>query len=215
MLAYSGRDQPFSFFNRMRATAEHMRGQVQDRATDAQDWLGNAELTRRIMPQETAAIGGVSLEGDLRSVATTLATRFSATEQGSAYYADGMQVYITDGPRTPHDQADRMYDKLAKGGTDAVMSLYSRKDLAQEGCDEWTKHEGEPAHVIIRALAAIIQSQVDRGQYISKHLLGMGFDVRTRDMSGDQLDEFIDCVNNFERTRQVFEGDHLHVEVTS
>ncbi|MFT7578923.1 MAG: hypothetical protein ACI9MR_000585 [Myxococcota bacterium] len=98
------------------------------------------------------------------------------------YYAKTRRkLVITSGTRDPRDQADAMYKKLRAGSTlrgyrnqrainplKAVYSTGRRK--------RWKKRK------IVDAMGKIIQGQVDRGVYISRHLKAGAVDIRSRGM---------------------------------
>jgi len=92
------------------------------------------------------------------------------------------RLTITSGSRTPAQQADAMYDKLAAG--DNILALYREQSAARAIKAAFDKARSENAS---RATAAaeitrVIEQQVRSGIYISRHLLHGAVDIRTRDL---------------------------------
>jgi hypothetical protein len=94
--------------------------------------------------------------------------------------ATGKTLTVTDGVRTPMDQAERIYYKLShgdfhtyKGPQGAEMAKIYRTGAAS----------GKSKSQILSDMAATIDSNFRNGHPISKHLLGKGVDFRVSDMS--------------------------------
>jgi hypothetical protein len=71
--------------------------------------------------------------------------------------------------------------KKARGGKSALVGLYRDHKRAEEIWDAYdkahkagTREDGE-----VEAMTAVIRNQVNKGEYISRHLTGRAFDVRT------------------------------------
>lgn len=72
------------------------------------------------------------------------------------------------------------------------MRLYLHHDLAEKIWDAYAKahkagagEEGE-----VGAMTAVIRDQMDKGEYVSKHLTGYAFDVENQTMSSCERDSF-------------------------
>lgn len=112
----------------------------------------------------------------------------------------GLTLVVTDGSRTPRRQAEELLASLEQGVN--VWGLYSQDDLVTEAM------EGYPD---LDAMEAILQSQVDRGLYLSDHMRGDAVDLRTRGLSADQVDLVMATAVEL-GAQALDEGDHVHVE---
>ncbi len=124
----------------------------------------------------------------------------------------GKNLTITDANRTPRDQADRMYNKIANGQADGLYknkaALAEIKQAYAEG-----KARGESPAQIKDRMGAVIQKQVDRNVFVSRHLRGQGADVRINDMSRSDRAAFQQAVAKAGGATILNEGDHWHIEV--
>ena len=90
----------------------------------------------------------------------------------------GRRLVVTSGVRTPESQAQAMLKKKQAG--EDLHDLYAQDSLVDElfavpeTLEDWT---------------AVLQSQVDRGFYISDHMRGDAIDIDDYDASGKQLDK--------------------------
>lgn len=123
----------------------------------------------------------------------------------------GRNLTVTDGDRTARDQADRMYARF-RGGN---FGGYLNRTLLAEITAAYREGErrGESPLQIRDRMAQTIQNQTDRGQYISRHLVGQGADVRIRDMSASDRAAFLRAVETIGGATQLNEGDHWHIQV--
>ena len=94
--------------------------------------------------------------------------------------ATGQTLVVTDGARTPHDQAERIYYKFSHGDFSTYKSPQADQLAAvyRQG-----RASGKSRSQILNDMAAIIDHHFRNGHPISKHLLGMGVDFRTKDMT--------------------------------
>lgn len=97
------------------------------------------------------------------------------------FFATGKSLVVTDGQRTVAEQASAMLAKLTKDGVEKVRGLYANKSLVNEVIVAYQSKTTAAAR--LAAMTATIQSQVDRDEYISRHLTGMAFDVRSNGMT--------------------------------
>jgi hypothetical protein len=151
-----------------------------------------------------------SLKDD--SVILTAEGERKAREIADAYFKEtGKDIVITDGIRTPTDQAARFYDKLQDGES---MSIYKNKDAAKEIEDAYTRsiQSGKGKVEVIQGMSAVIQAQVDKGVYISRHLEGHGFDVRFDGMTESQKASFIKAARLVVGADPLVENDHFHIQ---
>ncbi|MDC3954192.1 hypothetical protein [Polyangium jinanense] len=94
------------------------------------------------------------------------------------------RLVVTGGTRTPQRQAQLMYDKLKRG--DDVVALYENKAAATEVQRAYREaaSRGEKRKGTIRAMREVIEAQIGRGTYVSKHLKSGAVDVRSWNMDG-------------------------------
>lgn len=121
---------------------------------------------------------------------------------------------ITSGYRSPRRQAEAMYVKLAVGGS---LALYKRQDLTRPLLDAYRQGRKKrwKKDRIVTAMAEVLQSQVDRGQYLSRHMRGLAFDVRSTGMSSRQRQALLAAVREVGQMRIIHERrpPHYHIEV--
>jgi hypothetical protein len=124
------------------------------------------------------------------------------------------RIHITSGVRPPRAQARAMYGKLMAGGS---LSIYRRAALVEpirkvyrEGKKKRWKKER-----IIAAMAAELQGQVDAGRFLSRHLAGRAFDVRSTGMRKKTRATFRRVAREVGGLRVLEEGrpPHFHLEV--
>ncbi|HRE87657.1 MAG TPA: hypothetical protein PK095_00840 [Myxococcota bacterium] len=121
---------------------------------------------------------------------------------------------ITSGYRSPRRQAEAMYVKLAVGGS---LALYKRQDLTRPLLDAYRQGRKKrwKKDRIVAAMAEVLQSQVERGQYLSRHMRGLAFDVRSTGMSAKQRQALLAAVREVGQMRIIRERrpPHYHIEV--
>lgn len=93
------------------------------------------------------------------------------------------RLVVTGGTRTPERQAKLMLEKLTHG--EDIVALYENKAAATEVRDAYrdglARKLKRPA--LVKVLKGVIDGQVARGVYVSKHLQSGAADVRSRDMT--------------------------------
>lgn len=91
----------------------------------------------------------------------------------------GLRIKVTSGARTPEEQAQAMYDKLQNGGG---LSIYANQTAAAEvqAAYDLARKSGAGMTDTVASMASVIQDQVGRGVYISKHLTNMAIDISTQ-----------------------------------
>ena len=70
------------------------------------------------------------------------------------------------------------------------------------------KASGNTNSQIIAAMSMTIQSQINKGVYISIHLQGRAIDVRTDGLNRTEFEKALMCVAH---RNHIYEGDHYHV----
>lgn len=140
----------------------------------------------------------------LGDVAAKAGVRLTA---GQKRYADMLQqavsfaITVTSGNRTPEEQASAMMNKWKAKGAQELYKVY-RSNRAI--IDELLK-----APKTVSAWAAIIR---DQGMKLSRHLWSGAVDLRTRDLTPDQVEQIKRAVTQT-GGRAYVEYDHLHVDL--
>jgi len=126
------------------------------------------------------------------------------------HIATGKTLTITDGDRTPLEQAYMMIRQIRKG----ELGLYTQKQAAAEVKKVYDagmiakKNDNQ----IAQDIEKVIQKQIDKqGIYISRHLRNRGADVRSRDMSVKERTAFKQAATKH-GVEVLKEGDHLHLQ---
>ncbi len=107
------------------------------------------------------------------------------------YLLTGRELEVTSGLRTADKQAREMRKK-ATHGKSALIGLCKSAKLAD---DIWEAYDnahkaGTGERGETEAMAAVIRDQVNKREYVSKHLSGYAFDVRNRTMNSCERDSF-------------------------
>ncbi len=103
----------------------------------------------------------------------------------SRYFkATRKRLVVTGGTRSPQRQAQLVFDKLKHG--DDIIALYENKTAATELRNAYRDAvaKGLKRKATIRAMNDVIEAQIARGIYVSKHLKSGAVDVRSWDMEG-------------------------------
>lgn len=119
--------------------------------------------------------------------------------------AVSFDVTITSGTRTAGQQARAMASKIQRGHN--LYELYAQDDLVSE----ILAVIGSTTSPDVAAMAEVIADQVARGRFISRHLRDDALDVRTRNLSADQVAELVATVEQL-GGEALDEGDHVHLE---
>jgi len=126
----------------------------------------------------------------------------------------GRKIVITDGTRTAAQQALQVYNKIIKND----LTIYTNHNAANEikAAFDLAKSQGKPKAEILKAMAAVIEGQVARGDFISKHLTGRAFDVRNHDMTANLQAVFKQVAQTVGGVTVLPEGTppHFHVQLT-
>lgn len=148
---------------------------------------------------------GVELGARMESVLGRIAREF--------HRRTGRGIVITSGTRSSRDQAEAMYDKLRLG--QRLTSLYRDYDAASEIQDAYRAHRRRGRGACVAAMARVIDGQVRRGLYISRHLHASAADVRSRDMSRRERRVFEEVVRGIPEVELLAEGvpPHFHLQL--
>jgi hypothetical protein len=126
-------------------------------------------------------------------------------------------LVVTGGTRNSLRQAQLMCSKLDHH--EDVIALYENKKLAREVVDAYQK--GISEHLgrqrVVRAVRAVIDEQIARGEYISRHMKSGAADVRSRGMSVEQQVSFRKAVAGEAGASLLDERDgaapHFHINL--
>lgn len=146
----------------------------------------------------------VVLSPALRATVAQLAVAFRA--------ASGRTFHVTSGVRTPLEQAEAMFDKLASGGT--LTGLYRDYEAARQVEQAYQRARRSGRARCVAAMTRVLMGQIARGLYISRHLYSGAVDVRSRDMSSRERRTFRAVVARQRGVRVLEEGrpPHFHLE---
>ncbi len=132
------------------------------------------EKIRKVRPNRhiTIRARSVKLKESSRKRLLSIAKRYHGETK--------RKLVITGGDRTPHRQAQLMYRKLKKG--DNLLKLYTKARLVLQVMKVYEngQDKNHSRRKIIRAMGKTIAKQVERGEFISRHLAFSAADVRSR-----------------------------------
>lgn len=149
---------------------------------------------------------GVELNDLLRDKIAAIAAIYHAKTRRT--------LEVTSGYRSPERQAAALYAKLAVGGS---LAIYKNQDLvrplAKAYRDGRRKRRKKPE--IVAAMTAILEEQVARGIYLSRHMKGRAFDLRSLGLSARQRAALRQAIAEVGGMRVILETKppHFHVEI--
>ena len=140
--------------------------------------IANRELA---VAENNSKEGGVDLPMEVKKKVKTIADAYHATTK--------KKIVVTSGTRTATSQAEAMYTKLAGGDN---LSIYSDQDAATKIKEIYEKgvKDKKKNGDLVKEMTKEIESQIEKGIYISKHLKKGAVDVRSRDMSAREKEAF-------------------------
>jgi hypothetical protein len=135
-------------------------------------------------------------------------------EVADAFFAQtGKKIVVTDGLRTAADQAARVLVKIQLND----LSIFLNQKAAQEikRAHDVAKQAGKSKAQVLAAMTAVIEDQIKRKVFISKHLTGRAFDVRSNDMTPKQKQTFKQVVQHVGGVSMIDEGKppHFHLQL--
>lgn len=148
------------------------------------------------------------------SVILTPAVEKKADEIADAFFAQtNKKIVITDGLRTAADQAERVLVKIQLHN----LSIFLNQKAAQEikRAHDIAVSAGKSKDEVLKAMTAVIEDQIKRKVFISKHLTGRAFDVRSKDMTAKQQTTFKQVVQHVGGVSMINEGKppHFHLQL--
>jgi hypothetical protein len=123
-------------------------------------------------------------------VSLNSASEAKVSRIAARYFAvTGQILYITSGTRDARSQAEAMVDKLRYGGS---LSLYRDRAAARAIRDaiRQARKAGKGRAEMVAAAQRLIEEQMRRGIFISRHLQSGAIDVRSIGMSGKARSAF-------------------------
>lgn len=127
------------------------------------------------------------------------------------YNHAGRRLVITSGYRTPAGQAQAIYKNIKKYGVASVLKVYRNKAAIREIVAAYKPRRLRPRWAIA-AMTRVIEAQTQRGVFVSRHLLGRAFDVRSRGCNGARLSVLREVAQGM-GGRVLVEQNHYHVEM--
>ncbi len=148
---------------------------------------------------------GVHLGSSMRAALNRIAREF--------HRRAGRGFVVTSGTRSPNEQAEAMYQKIRLG--QRLTRLYRDYDAAAEIQGAYRANRRRGRQACIRAMARVIDAQVDRGCYISRHLRASAADVRSRDMNRRERRIFEQIIGAADDVSMLAEGvpPHFHLQL--
>lgn len=118
---------------------------------------------------------GVRLEGETLTHLRRVAARY--------FRATARRAVVTSGTRTPLEQADAMYAKVRYGGS---LGIYKDRDVVKrlKAAAKAARRAGGGREEVVRAMAAIVEAELRRGNPISRHLVRGAADLRSTGLGG-------------------------------
>ncbi|HEY0322611.1 MAG TPA: hypothetical protein VGC66_16780 [Pyrinomonadaceae bacterium] len=124
------------------------------------------------------------------------------------------KIVITDGTRTAAEQAVQVFNKILAHD----LTIYLNHKAANEikAAFDLARSEGKPKAEVLKAMTAVIESQIKSKVFISRHLTGRAFDVRDKDMTAQQQTVFKQVAQTVGGVTVLPEGKppHFHIQLT-
>jgi hypothetical protein len=123
------------------------------------------------------------------------------------FKVSGHFLHITSAFRSPRQQAAAMYGNLTAYGIAHVLRVYKRRAAARAIVAAYRSNRRSRAKAIA-AMTSVIQGQVKKNLFVSRHMRGRAFDVRLSSARPDVLRSVVQNMGG-----QVgFETNHYHVQ---
>ncbi len=117
------------------------------------------------------------------------------------------KLFITSGYRPAERQAPAIYNNIVRKGELTVRNTYTNKGAIDQILNAYRANKSNRQKAI-EAMTDVISKQVNRGVFISRHLLSSALDIRT-------TADFIVLGKAAGKVggRLITEGDHFHMEL--
>ena len=147
-------------------------------------------------------------------VSLNSASEAKVSRIAARYFAvTGQPLFITSGTRDAHSQAGAMVDKLRDGGS---LSLYRDRAAARAIRDaiRQARKAGKGRAEMVAAAQRLIEDQMKRGIFISRHLQSGAIDVRSIGMSSKARSAFKRAAMAEPGVKVLYERRPPHFHVT-
>lgn len=156
-------------------------------------------------------------EKSRRETARQKSPQPSTSKKATAFEMDyekraGKPLVVTSRGRTAATQARAIHRITKTNGVRYVTRLYRNRRAIREILVPYKLHRRRPRKAE-REMARVIQSQIDRGIYVSNHLRGLAIDVRSRGRGAARLSILRQVARSL-GGRVSIERDHYHVELS-
>lgn len=125
----------------------------------------------------------------------------------------GKKIVITDGTRTAAQQAVQVFNKILAHD----LGIYLNHKAANEikAAFDLAKAQGKVKDDVLKAMEAVIESQIKSKVFLSRHLTGKAFDVRNTDMTPKQQKAFKQVTQTIGGVTllQEVKPPHFHVQL--
>lgn len=111
-----------------------------------------------------------------------------------------IEAVITSGNRTTQRQAELIVDMCRSKVN--LLTYYSDKALAKELSVPCKKLD-------IEGVKTVIESNIKKGKYISKHLCGKAWDLRKK---GENINVLLDILKKTKGVKILEDNTHYHIE---
>ena len=144
-------------------------------------------------------------------------SRFSVAAQRlyilRSKYAKRMHrnLVVTSFRRTPAQQARAIRNNIRRRGLAYVLKLYRYSPAIREIAQTYRMNRRNPQQAQ-KQITALIEEQMARGVFVSRHLNGLAADIRSRGRDGARLSVLRDVANEVGAKVSV-EPDHFHVRL--
>lgn len=122
------------------------------------------------------------------------------------------RLEVTSGTRTLAEQAQAMWENLRNHRNSHVQYRNRRAYEAIHNAYLQASASGAKERETVAAMTRVIEEQVSRGEYISRHLQGEAVDVRSRTMTLPQRKAFEEAVSIVLSSSPLVEEDHYHLQ---
>lgn len=122
----------------------------------------------------------------------------------------GQRLHVTSAYRTPERQARAIDRNLRTFGRAYVLTIYRRSQAIREIVSAHNRNRRRKGQAVM-AMTRVIEAQIRRGVYISRHMLGRAFDIRSKGPNGAKLSVLQEVAQSM-GGRVLVEKNHYHVE---
>ena len=120
-------------------------------------------------------------------------------------------LVVTSFRRTPAQQARAIRNNIRRRGFAYVLKLYRYSPAIREIAQAYRMNRRNPQQAQ-KQMTAVIEQQMARGVFVSRHLNGLAADIRSHGRDGARLSVLRDVANEVGAKVSV-EPDHFHVRL--